>query len=184
MRARDGSEHPLGRLDLDFYRRDVLDVAPALLGKILCHAISEDVRRGRITEVEAYRGEEDTACHARAGKTRRTAVMYEAGGLTYVYLCYGMHHMLNVVTGADGQPQAVLIRGLAGISGPGRLTKHLGITTADNATDLTTSPSLWLEDDGRPPGRIEASPRVGIAYASEADQRRPWRFTSDAIERA
>jgi len=164
------------RLGLDFYRHDVLEVAPALLGKVLCHVVGDDILRGRITEVEAYRGEEDTACHARAGRTRRTAVLYEAGGITYVYLCYGVHHLLNVVTGADGQPQAVLIRGLAEATGPGRLTKRLGITTADNAVDLVTSPNLWIEDDGFAPGQITTSPRIGIAYASEEDRRRLWRF--------
>jgi len=170
------------RLDAGFYRRDVLDVAPDLLGKVLCHAVGGDIRRGRITEVEAYRGEEDTACHARAGKTSRTAVMYEAGGLTYVYLCYGMHHLLNIVTGMVGQPQAVLIRGLAEVTGPGRLTIYLGITTADNATDLVASPSIWIEDAGCTPRQVVASPRIGIAYASDEDRERLWRFTAQALD--
>ena len=170
------------RLESGFYRRDVLDVAPDLLGKVLCHAIGDDVLRGRITEVEAYRGEEDTACHAHAGMTRRTAVMYEAGGLTYVYLCYGVHHLLNIVTGVAGQPQAVLIRGLAGVPGPGRLTKYMGITTADNATDLVASPSIWIEDAGCPPSQVTTSPRIGIAYASQADRERLWRFSVSALD--
>ena len=166
------------RMGYDFYRQDVLDVAPALLGKVICRSIGDGVRRGRITEVEAYRGEEDTACHARAGKTRRTVTLYLAGGHTYVYLCYGIHHMLNVVTGPAERPQAALIRGLEGIPGPGRLTRALGITTDDNAVDLVTSPRLWIEDDGYIPATIETSPRIGIGYASEDDRRRLWRFTA------
>jgi len=175
--AQDHSPLRAERLGVDFYRRDVLDVAPALLGKVLCRQLGTEIHRGRITEVEAYRGEEDTACHARAGKTRRTITLYLPGGHTYVYLCYGIHHLLNIVTGAQEQPQAALIRGLAGLPGPGRLTKALGITTDDNALDLVTSPHLWLEDAHFIPKHIQTSPRIGIGYASEDDQRRLWRFT-------
>jgi len=105
------------RLTKDFYCRDVLEVAPDLLGKIL-------VRKPFflfsfvITEVEAYRGEEDDACHARFGMTRRNHIMYESGGLAYIYLVYGMHWMFNIVTGLAGFPQAVLIRGIEGYNGP------------------------------------------------------------------
>ena len=164
------------RLGDEFYRQDVLTVAPGLLGKILCRLVVSQVLRRRITEVEAYRGEEDTACHARFGHTKRTEVMYLAGGHAYVYLCYGVHHMLNVVTGAIDQPQAVLIRGLAGLHGPGRLTKALGITGADNRTDLRTSEFMWIEDDGFIPEGIDTAPRIGIGYASPEDQVRPWRM--------
>ena len=168
------------RLGDDFYRRDVLDVAPGLLGKLLCCRDADGaVRRGRIAEVEAYRGEDDTACHARFGRTKRSEVLYLAGGHAYVYLCYGIHHLLNVVTGAEDVPQAVLIRGLAGVAGPGRLTKTLGVTLADNRLDLRTSERLWLEDDGCPAAEIHATPRIGIGYASAEDQARPWRFTAD-----
>jgi len=133
--------------------------------------------RGRINEVEAYRGEEDTACHARAGRTKRTEVLYMAGGHAYVYLCYGIHCLLNVVTGEEGDPQAVLIRGLAEVPGPGRLTKAFGITLDENRLDLIASPALWLEDDGSAP-RIHASKRIGIGYATQEDQDRLWRFTA------
>jgi DNA-3-methyladenine glycosylase len=165
----------MDRLPLSFYRHDVLVVAPALLGTWLCHRTGSEVRRGRVVEVEAYRGEEDTACHARFGRTRRTRVMYEPGGLAYVYLCYGVHHLFNVVTGGPDAPQAVLIRSIEGRSGPGRLTNTLGLTLDANGADLTGD-SVWLETDGSPCPPPIATPRVGIAYASDEDRARPWRF--------
>ena len=115
------------RLTRNFYCRDVLEVAPGLLGKKLVRRSNTSQDVFVITEVEAYRGEEDGACHARFGKTNRNGVMYETGGFVYVYLVYGMYWMFNIVTGPAGHPQAVLIRGLEGIKGPGRLTRELGI---------------------------------------------------------
>ena len=165
------------RLSDDFYSQDVLQVAPALVGKVLCRALDSQILRGRITEVEAYRGEEDTACHARAGRTKRTETLYLPGGHAYVYLCYGIHHLLNVVTGPTDHPQAALIRGLATIPGPGRLTKAFRITLDHNRADLCASTQLWIEDDGYLPARLDASPRIGIGYATQDDQERPWRFT-------
>ncbi|MDR2973669.1 MAG: DNA-3-methyladenine glycosylase [Propionibacteriaceae bacterium] len=173
------------RLEAGFYQRDVLEVAPELLGKTIVRVTANgEVRRGRITEVEAYRGEEDTACHARAGRTKRTEPLYHAGGCAYVYLCYGIHHLMNVVTGPEGLPQAALIRGLVGVPGPGRAAKALGVTLADNRTDLTSSSALWLEDDGYRPASIETTPRIGIGYASPEDQARLWRYVDrDGIKR-
>ena len=168
------------RIDPAFYARDVLDAAPALLGKLLCRRLPDGtVLRRRITETEAYRGRDDTACHARAGKTRRTAVMFGPGGFSYVYLCYGIHCLLNIVTGEDGQPQAALIRGVEGLPGPGRVTKAMSIDRALNGVDMRVSAVLWLEDDGFAPPRILTAPRVGIGYASQEDQARPWRFMLD-----
>jgi len=164
------------RLGDDFYRMDVLQVAPRLLGTVLCRATSSGVLRGRITEVEAYAGEDDSACHAHVGRTKRTDTLYLAGGHAYVYLCYGIHHLFNVVTGPKDEPQAVLIRGLDTVTGPGRLTKALGITVADNRLDLRTSQTLWIEDDGCRPGSIQTTPRIGISYATPADQALPWRY--------
>ena len=169
----------------DFFRRDALVVAPELLGKVLC-CRGEDgvVRRGRISECEAYRGEDDTACHARFGRTKRSEVLYMPGGHAYVYLCYGIHHLMNVVTGPEDMPQAVLLRALVPVgdttnmTGPGRLTKALGITVADNRLDLCTSNRLWIEDDGFTPEKINTSPRIGIGYATPDDQALPWRFTT------
>jgi len=176
-----------GRLHDDFFRRDALIVAPELLGKILCcRGAGDVVRRGRITECEVYRGEDDTACHARFGRTKRSETLYMAGGHAYVYLCYGIHHLMNVVTGPEDMPQAVLLRALSSadasthinMTGPGRLTKTLGITMADNRLDLRMSDRLWLEDDDRTPTEIHASPRIGIGYAAPDDQTLPWRFTT------
>ena len=102
--------------------------------------------------------------------------MYEPGGRAYVYLCYGMHEMLNIVTGPEGSPEAVLIRGVEGHDGPGKLTRALDITRALNRENLLESNRLWLEDDGAAPP-FSASPRIGIAYASAEDRARLWRFT-------
>ena len=164
------------RLGDEFYRRDVLDATPLLLGKRLCRLGPSGVVSGLITEVEAYRGEQDSACHARAGRTRRTEVMYLGGGHAYVYLCYGIHHLLNVVTGPEDEPQAVLIRGLDWVTGPGRLTRALGITTADNRRDLRLDDQLWIEDTEHHPTNVQTLPRVGIPYATEDDQSLPWRY--------
>lgn len=165
------------RIPPEFYTQDVLTAAPALLGKLLCRRLPDGtVQRRRITETEAYRGEEDSACHASKGQTKRTAVMYGSGGFSYVYLCYGIHSLLNIVTGAAGQPQAALIRGVEGITGPGRVTKAMGIDCSLNALDMRTSELLWLEDDGFAPPGVHTAPRVGIGYASPEDQAKPWRF--------
>ncbi|MBI4623731.1 MAG: DNA-3-methyladenine glycosylase [Verrucomicrobia bacterium] len=131
-----------------------------------------------ITEVEAYDGERDLACHARAGRTRRTEVMYAPGGVWYVYLCYGVHEMLNLVVGPRGRPAAVLIRGVEGASGPGRVTKALGIGRALNGAAARRASGLWIEDRGvRVPRRlVQATPRIGVAYAGPIWAKKPWRF--------
>lgn len=158
------------------FAADAVALAPRLLGKFLCRRLEDGtVLRRRITETEAYFGEEDTACHAHRGRTPRTDVLYEPGGCAYVYLCYGIHDLLNVVTGPKDHPEAVLIRGVEGADGPGKLTKLLRITRAFNRMNLATSASLWLEDDGFAP-KYRRTPRIGIAYASVRDQRRKWRF--------
>ena len=164
------------RLDRTFFRRSAPELAPRLLGKLLCRRIGRRVVRLRITETEAYHGEDDTACHASRGRTPRTDVMYAEGGHAYVYLCYGMHEMFNIVTGHEGFPEAVLVRGVEGHAGPGRLTRALRITRGLNREDLTRSRRLWLEDDGFRCGHA-ASPRIGIGYASPRDRARLWRFT-------
>ena len=162
-------------LNKSYFTESAITLAPDLIGKILCRRTEKGVIRARITETECYYGEEDTACHAHKGKTPRTKVMYEEGGLTYVYLCYGMHAMLNIVTGPKDHPEAVLIRGLDVAKGPGRTTKILSITTSDNSLPLIEESGVWLEDDGEKPEFI-ALPRVGIDYANEEDRNRPWRF--------
>ena len=167
----------MSRLDPTFFHRDCLEVAPDLVGKILCHRLPDgSLRRLRISETEAYRGEEDTACHAHKGKTPRTAVLYGPPGVLYIYLCYGMHNLLNVVTGRDGIPQGVLIRACVTADGPGKLTKALGLDRTLHGTALADCADVfWFEDDDLHPA-LTTKPRVGIGYASLEDQARLWRF--------
>ena len=159
------------RLGYDFFHRPCLEVARDLVGKIIVC----DGKQLRISETEAYCGEADTACHASRGRTKRTEVMYGKAGTVYIYLCYGMHWMLNLVTGEEDQPEAVLIRACAEAPGPGRLTKALGITGELNRSSVVTSKELWVGNDGLHCG-IVTDKRVGIGYASQEDQDRLWRF--------
>ena len=164
------------RLDSKFYMQDALVVAPQLLGKFLVRKLDDgSIIRYRITETEAYVGEEDSACHARFGKTKRTAILYEKGGYAYVYLCYGIHYLFNVVTGDEDNPQAILIRAVEGYEGPGKLTKALKIDKHLNGVDLTTSNQVWIEDDNFKTDYITKK-RVGIDYASEPYKSIEWRF--------
>lgn len=165
----------MGRLGIDFFTRDCLELAPELVGKILVHRVGDELLRLRVTETEAYRGCDDTACHASRGKTTRNSVLWERPGTVYVYLCYGVHWLLNVISGREGDPQGVLIRACEGHPGPGRLTKYLRIDKSHNRTSFIDSPELWFEDDGLRP-KIHTGRRVGIGYASPEDQARPWRF--------
>lgn len=167
------------RLTKHFFCRDVLMVAPDLIGKTLVRKKDNVTSRYLITEVEAYRGEEDEACHARFGKTRRNAIMYESGGKAYIYLVYGMYWMFNIVTGSMGIPQAVLIRSITGYNGPGKLTRALGITNDLYGEDLTASGTIWLENHSKKCRHIQTS-RIGIEYASEPWKSMPWRFLMDA----
>ncbi len=163
------------RIGKEFYLQNAKELAPKLLGKLLCRRIDGEIVKQRITETEAYYGEEDTACHAHRGKTERTKLLYEEGGIAYIYLCYGIHYLLNVVTGEKDFPQAVLIRGLSDYKGPGRLTKALKIGKSLNGEDLLVSTRLWLEDDGFQADYV-TSKRIGIDYAAEEDRERLWRF--------
>jgi DNA-3-methyladenine glycosylase len=162
------------KLTKDFFIRDVLVVAPELLGKILVCRVGEELQRYRIAETEAYRGAEDLACHACRGRTVRTEAMYHTGGVVYVYLIYGMYWMFNLVTGHENEPQAALIRGLEGIYGPGRLTRRLQIDKTFYNEDVTVSSRIWLEDDGaRPP--YATGTRIGVDYAGSWKDK-PWRY--------
>ena len=158
------------KLSYDFYHRPCLEVARDLVGKVL---VCGD-QKLRISETEAYVGESDTACHAHKGRTQRTEVMYRKAGTVYVYLCYGIHWLLNIVTGEEDEPEAVLIRACVDADGPGKLTKGLGITGQLNRTSVCDGP-LHIEDDGLT-CEVTTHKRVGIAYASQEDQDRPWRF--------
>ncbi len=184
------------KLALSFYRNDALHVAEHLLGKVLVSCSGDVLTSGRIVEAEAYRGEDDAACHASAGRTPRTEVMYHPGGCAYVYLIYGMYYLFNVVTGAKVHPEAVLIRAiepLEGLSamksrrllveeelrltnGPGKLCLALGITKADNGISLAGD-RLYIEDRGplRSGEIVERSPRRNVDSAGPA-RLYPWRW--------
>jgi DNA-3-methyladenine glycosylase len=167
---------PGKRYERDFYIRDVLSVAPDLPGKILVLRLPDgNPGRFRITDVEAYRGSEDKACHACKGRTPRTEIMFHEGGRLYIYLIYGMYWMLNIVTGEENVPQAVLIRGVDNYPGPGKLTKFLGIDKSFYGEDLITSDRIWIEDSGIN-HKINNSTRIGIDYAGEYWKTRPWRY--------
>ncbi|HVN56717.1 MAG TPA: DNA-3-methyladenine glycosylase [Bacteroidales bacterium] len=164
------------RLGRDFYIRDVLEVAPGLIGKSLVVRFpGGSYGKFSIIEVEAYRGEEDRACHAFKGRTKRTEIMYAEGGHVYVYFVYGMYWMLNIVTSTVNEPQAILIRGVDGFTGPGRLTRGLGIDGGFYGEDLASSGRIWIENTGENPGYI-TTPRIGIAYAGAPWTGKPWRF--------
>ena len=159
------------KLNSNFYNRSAIIVAQELLGKaIVCNN-----NKFMITETECYVGEQDTACHARFGKTARNSVMYENGGLLYVYLCYGIHNLLNIVTGSKHFPEAVLIRGVKGFPGPGRVTKAIGIDRSWNRESLLSSPRIWLKDEGTAP-EYDSMPRIGIDYATPEYRDKLWRF--------
>lgn len=165
-----------------FFDRPPQEVARDLLGKYLVRRMDGKTIAAMIVETEAYDGENDLACHARAGKTARNAPMFGHPGTIYVYFTYGMHWMLNLVCGKREYPAAVLIRGLetsAGwrIDGPARLTKSLAIDKQLNNKKLGKPSGLWIEDYGvRIPSRkIHRTPRIGVAYAG-AWAKKPWRF--------
>jgi DNA-3-methyladenine glycosylase len=166
------------KLDEDFFIRDVLDVAPELVGKIIAIREEDLIKRYVITETEAYRGIEDKACHASKGRTRRTEVMFGRGGKIYVYFVYGMYWMLNFVTGVENIPQAVLIRGVGGLNGPGKLSRSLNIDGSFYGEDLTVSERIWIEDAGLKP-EIRYGTRIGIDYAGSEWKNKLWRYYSE-----
>ncbi|NRD70137.1 MULTISPECIES: DNA-3-methyladenine glycosylase [Psychrobacter] len=184
-------------LDPSWFTRPTCVVAADLIGKVLCRKLTDTdgtvkILRMRISETEAYIGKDDPACHSHAGsRTARTEIMYAQGGMFYVYLTYGVHHMLNLVSGGEESPESVLIR--AGfltddsdrlieeqflstnkqlthptqLAGPGKLTKRLQIDRALNGKSISVESAVWLEDDGcQPP--VSLRPRIGIDYAGDA----------------
>lgn len=188
------------KLTAYFYRRhDVVLVSTELLGKFLVTHFDGQLTAGKIVETEAYRGPDDKASHARNyRRTRRTEIMYADGGIAYVYLCYGIHHLFNVVTAGQDVPHAVLIRAIEPAenvelmlhrrgkphlkkeltAGPGALSQALGIRTAHTGISLLEEGSpIWIEDRGVTitPENIVASPRVGVEYAGECAAW-DWRF--------
>ena len=164
-------------LPQNFFDQDVKIVARELLGCRLCIKLPfGNVKKQVISETEAYDGESDLACHASKGRTKRTAVMYGESGHCYVYLCYGIHWLLNVVTGAKGYPAAVLIRGSEEHLGPGILTKSLGVDGSFNGTLLSPKNRLWIEPREGDEPKVRSGPRVGVDYAGEHWSKVPYRF--------
>lgn len=186
------------KLPLSYYsNQDVLFLAKDLLGKVIFTEIDGNITAGIIVETEAYFGIQDKASHAYGGRrTDRTETLYNHGGISYVYLCYGIHHLLNVVTSVENDPHAVLIRAIEPLigkeimesrrnmpaskaaisSGPGSTAKALGIDRTFNQKDLSGS-EIWIENHNTQYSldEIESGPRVGVAYADE-DALLPWRF--------
>ena len=165
-------------LQQDFFNRPTLIVARELLGKFLVRRIGAQEMALMITEVEAYDGLRDKASHASRRETQRNKIMFGPAGFWYVYFTYGMHWMLNVVTREAGYPAAVLLRGVDGVIGPGRLTKHYKIDKKFNACEASVASGLWIEDRGFviKPGVVKKTPRIGVAYAGEVWSQKPWRF--------
>lgn len=164
------SKHEFEPLPHEFFARSALVVARALIGKCLVRALPNGEQRAwPITETEAYIGAHDLACHGRFGETPRTAVMFGPAGVWYVYFIYGMYWMLNVVTNTPGHPAAVLIRAAGPANGPGKLTKQLGITRAENGLPTEPTSKLWISDAGLrvPRKELVATPRIGIDYAGD-----------------
>lgn len=187
------------KLSRSFYLRDdVVNISRELIGKFLISDINGKITSGMIVETEAYNGIEDRASHAFNGRrTRRTEIMYSIGGTAYVYLCYGIHHLFNVVTNKENIPHAVLIRAIEPVegietmlkrrrkkeldrtltSGPGSMSRAMGITTGLTGISLLEN-TIWVEDRGIsfPADKIVSSKRIGIEYAGE-HTKRLWRFT-------
>ena len=159
----------------EFFLRDVLEVAPELIGKKLVRRFPDGrIEKYRITETEAYRGIEDRACHASKGRTPRTDVMFQEGGTVYVYLIYGQYWLLNIVTGFKEDASAVLIRGMEGFPGPGRVGRELQLDRSFYGESLSTSQRIWIEDAASV-SEIRMSKRVGIEYSGEWAEK-IWRF--------
>jgi DNA-3-methyladenine glycosylase len=163
------------RITSDFFLRDVLEVAPELIGKSLVRQFGDGrIEKYRITETEAYRGSEDRACHASKGRTPRTEVMFQEGGKVYVYLIYGQYWLLNLVTGIEGDASAVLIRGIEGFPGPGRVGRELQLDRSFYGESLINSDRIWVED-AEPVSEIQTSKRIGVDYSGEWAEKL-WRF--------
>ncbi len=167
-----------------FFDRPVLEVAKDLIGCYLVRKVGTEIERQMITETEAYDGEKDLACHASKGRTKRTAVMFGPAGHAYIYFVYGMHWMLNIVTGPKDYPAAVLIRGVEGLHGPARVTKKLAVDGTLNGEKLGKKSGLWIEERQKevPEKQINKTPRIGVAYAGPIWSKKKWRFVLSAVE--
>ena len=172
------------KLSREFFEQKTLKAAKGLLGKTLCVRKDGKILRGIIIETEAYRGENDLACHASKGRTKRTETLYKKAGTIYAYLVYGMHYCLNIVTEKENYPSAVLIRGVAVeengetkvISGPGRVCRYFGVDKTFNGLDVFGK-NIWMEDGELKisPRQILKSKRIGVDYAKHCKDYL-WRF--------
>lgn len=165
-------------LSKNFFEKNTLEVAENLLSKYLVRRIGDREIAMKLNEVEAYDGFEDKASHAHKGKTERNKIMFGEAGNWYVYLVYGMHNMLNIVTGKKGYPAAVLIRGAGDINGPGKLTKFLKIDKKMNGKKASVQNGLWFEDRGELVDRkkIKRTSRIGVGYAGPIWAKKDYRF--------
>jgi DNA-3-methyladenine glycosylase len=171
-------------LEKSFFERDTLMVARELLGKFLVREGMEESAL-MVTEVEAYDGPADLASHAARGKTPRNSVMFGDAGVWYIYLCYGVYWLANIVTGPPDYPAAILIRGVEGVSGPGRLTRHLGIGPSLNGRRAEKGSGLWLEERGVMinPRAISKTPRIGVSYAGPIWANKEYRFVLRSLQK-
>lgn len=163
-----------------FAGENTVNIARELVGCVLCRRFEDgSVVRWVLTETEAYDGPQDRACHAHKGRTARTEVLFGQPGRCYVYLCYGVHWLLNFVTGPVDYPAAVLVRGAGQVMGPGRVTRALQIDKSLNTLPLSKTNAIWVEARRQAvdPSRIVAAARIGVAYAGEDWANRPYRFT-------
>lgn len=168
------------RLNREFFERPTVRVAQELLGKFLVRKIGPKIIKARITETEAYCGSKDLACHAFKGLTERTKVMFGPAGFSYVYMIYGMYHCLNIVTEKEGNPSAVLIRGVEICRGPGKLCQELKIDRKLNGVDITKNSLIWMEDGENKikKSQIKKGKRIGVDYAGKWKDKL-WRFYLD-----
>ena len=175
------------KLGKEFFEQNTLKAAKGLLGKTLCVKKDGKILKGMIVETDAYRGENDLACHASKGRTKRTETLYKKAGTVYAYLVYGMHYCLNIVTEKENYPSAVLIRGVLTedyvrhsmsniVSGPGRVCRHFGIDKTFNGLNVFGK-NIWVEDNGFKisPRKILKSKRIGVDYAKHCNDYL-WRF--------
>jgi DNA-3-methyladenine glycosylase len=161
----------------EFLSKSSILVAKDLIGVFLCRRINNKTYRYKITETEAYGGEKDLASHAKRGRTKSNAPMFEKAGTIYVYFTYGMHYMLNIVTGKKDRPSAVLIRGVEGIIGPGRLTRALHIDKMLNNKKLGRKTGLWLEvPKVKSKFKVVRTPRIGVDYSGPIWSKKLYRF--------
>lgn len=160
-----------------FFEQKTLVAAQELLGNFLVRKIGNKIIREKITEVEAYVGPHDLACHSAKGRTARTEVMFKEAGTIYIYLIYGMYWMLNIVTEKPDFPAAILIRGTKNFKGPGVLTRELKINKSLNYKSLGEEAGLWIEKGEKiPKNKIVRTPRIGVKYAGDIWANKPYRF--------